>query len=236
MTPPSLPITKYTVYYGVVSKDYGQFCGLSRAAQVLGERWALMIVRDLTVSPRRFTDLHEGLPGIPTTVLTARLRELEESDVIMRRAARAPARGVLYELTPRGHDLQPILDALGRWGAGAMDAPQEGEVVTDSSLAAALRSAFRPGVLSGPLTFHVRSGEASAWATVRGDEVTVGPGGPSSEPDLTIDAGPELRLLLAGTLTAEETLASGGVTIAGSRQLLEEFTRSFHVPLSSPTP
>ena len=64
--------------------------------------------------PPRFTDLHEGLPGIPTTVLTNRLRELEESAVIMHRAAPDPARGVLYELTPRGHDLQPILDAVGR--------------------------------------------------------------------------------------------------------------------------
>ncbi|MCF2571470.1 winged helix-turn-helix transcriptional regulator [Brevibacterium sp. UCMA 11754] len=219
-----------------MSKDYGQFCGISRAAQVLGERWALMIVRDLTVSPRRFTDLHEGLPGIPTTVLTTRLRELEESAVITRRAAPAPARGVLYELTPRGHDLQPILDALGRWGAEAMDTPRESEVVTDSSLAAALRSAHRPDGPAGPLTYHVRSGAASAWATTCGDEVTVGPGEPSSDPELTINAGPELRLLLAGTLTPEEALASGDVTIAGSRHLLEEFSRSFHIPLSSSTP
>lgn len=219
-----------------MSKDYGQFCGISRAAQVLGERWALMIVRDLTVSPRRFTDLHEGLPGIPTTVLTARLRELEESAVITRRAAPAPARGVLYELTTRGHDLQPILDALGRWGAETMDTPREADVVTDSSLAAALRSAHRPGAPARLLTYHVRSGAASAWATTRGDEVTVGPGEPSSDPDLSIDAGPELRLLLAGTLTPEEALASGGVTLAGARRLLEEFTRSFRVPLASPTP
>ena len=218
-----------------MSKDYGQFCGISRAAQVLGERWALMVVRDLAVSPRRFTDLHEGLPGIPTTVLTTRLRQLEESAVVTRRAAPAPARGVLYELTPRGHDLQPILDALGRWGAETMDTPRDSEVVTDSSLASALRSAHRPGDLAEPLTYHVRSGEASAWATTRGDEVTVGPGEPSSDPDLTIDAGPELRLLLAGTLTPQEALASSGVTIAGARRLLEEFTRSFHVPLSSST-
>lgn len=219
-----------------MSKDYGQFCGLARAAQVLGERWALMIVRDLTVSARRFTDLHAGLPGIPTTVLTTRLRELEESAVITRRAAPSPARGVLYELTPRGRDLQPILDALGRWGAAAMDTPRESEVATDSSLASALRSAHRPGEDAGPLTYHVRSDAASAWATTCGDEVTVGPGEPSSDPDLTIEAGPELRRLLAGTLTPEQALAAGGVTLAGDRRLLEEFTRSFHVPLSSPTP
>lgn len=158
----ALSFVKWASEYEVRSKDYGQFCGLSRAASVLGERWALMIVRDLTVGARRFTDLQAGLPGIPTAVLTARLRELEGAGVVSRVAAPAPARGVLYELTPRGRELHPILDALGWWGARTMDAPRETEVVTDASLAAALRSAHTPGAVTGPLTFHVRSGGASA--------------------------------------------------------------------------
>lgn len=216
-----------------MSKDYGQFCGLSRAAAVLGERWALMIVRDLTVGPRRFTDLQAGLPGIPTAVLTARLRELEDAGAVRRVAAPAPARGVLYELTPRGRDLQPVLDALGRWGAAAMEAPRESETVTDASLAAALRSAHTPGAVTGPVTFHVRSGEASAWAAVHDEEVVVGVGAPERDADLILDAGPQLRLLLAGTLTPDEALASGGVAITGSRRLLDAFARAFHVPLAA---
>jgi DNA-binding MarR family transcriptional regulator len=166
-------------------------------------------------------------------VLTARLRELEDAGVVRRAAAPAPLRGVLYELTPHGRDLQPVLDAMGRWGAAAMEAPRDSEVVTDASLAAALRSAHTPGAVTGPLTFHVRSGEASAWAAVHDDEVVVGAGAPPRDADLTLDAGPQLRLLLAGDLTPDEALASGGVAITGSRRHLDAFARAFHVPLAA---
>src|SRR5690625_3904343 len=98
-------------------KEYGQFCGLARAASLLGERWALLVLRDLSIGPRRFTDLHQGLPGVPTSLLTTRLRELEEAGVVARTAHDSPGGGVLYRLTQHGEQLTPILDALGRWGA-----------------------------------------------------------------------------------------------------------------------
>lgn len=217
-----------------MSKDYRQFCGLSRAAAVLGERWALLLVRDLTVGARRFTDLQAGLPGIPAAVLTARLRELEGAGIVRR--APGPARGMLYELTARGNELEPILDALGRWGALTMEEPRDSEVVTDASLAAALRSARLSVAVPHSFTVHVRSGGAEAWAAVHDEGVVVGPGEPQRDADLVLDAGPQLRLLLAGTLTPDEALASGDLAITGDRRLLDAFVHAFRVPLAAHSP
>src|ERR1700737_2507239 len=98
-------------------RAYGQYCGLARALEIVGERWAILVIRDLLVGPRRFTDLHRGLPGIPTHILTARLKELEEAGVVRRRVLPRPANSIVYELTEYGHELEEALQALGRWGA-----------------------------------------------------------------------------------------------------------------------
>lgn len=214
-----------------MSKDYAQFCGLAKASSLLGERWSLLILRDLSVQPCRFKDLLEGLPGIPTSVLTTRLRDLQASRVVTRVAGARPGTGVLYALTQHGAALEPVLDALGRWGAATMGAPEPDEVVTDASLAVALRAAFRPGATSSAATYAVRTGTATAWATTTQDSVTIGAGAPELAPDLTIHCGPELRALLAGTLTPTAALTSGVVRIEGSPELLERFACAFRVPL-----
>lgn len=214
-----------------MSKDYRQFCGLARAAGVLGERWALLVVRDLTLGPRRFKDLGEGLPGVPTSVLTARLRELEQMGIVERRAAQQPGGGVVYALTPYGVELTPILDRLGRWGAQRMSAPAPEEIITSSSLAAALRAAYRPGAVTAAATCSIHVGPASAWAAMDGAEVTVDVGLPESTPDLIIHGGPQFRLLLAGRLSPAEAITSGAVEIEGPHAVLEDFVRAFHVPL-----
>src|ERR1700736_6026184 len=106
---------------------YGQYCGFSRALEVVGERWALLIVRDLLVGPKRFTDLQRGLPGIPSNVLTTRLKEFEESGIVLRRVLPRPGRGVAYELTEYGAELEEIVVRLGQWGARAMGDPRADE-------------------------------------------------------------------------------------------------------------
>ena len=98
----------------MVSRAYGQFCGFSRALEVVGERWALLIIRDLLVQPKRFTDLRRGLPGIPTNILTARLKELEAAGIVERRLLPRPDGSVVYELTAYGAELEEVVDALGR--------------------------------------------------------------------------------------------------------------------------
>lgn len=214
-----------------MSKDYGQFCGLAKAVQVLGERWALMIVRDLSVGARRFKELHEGLPGVPTTVLTTRLRELEQAGIVERAVPARPSRGLLYTLTPYGQELTPVLDALGQWGAKRMSAPSPHDIITDSSLAAALRTGFQPGKPAAAVTYLIHAGPATAWATTAGDSITVGTGEPDAVPDLTIHSGPQMRLLLAGELSSADALASGDFQIEGPRRALDTFVRTFHVPL-----
>ncbi|MDO5662464.1 MAG: helix-turn-helix domain-containing protein [Brachybacterium sp.] len=214
-----------------MSKDYHQFCGLAKAASVLGERWAILILRNLSLGTRRFGGLQDGLPGIPTTVLTTRLRELEEHGIVERVAAPFPERGVLYTLTGHGQDIAPILDALGRWGARRMAQPAESDVITHASLAGALRSAYHPGVLPNDVTVHVIAGPAQAWARTSDDNVTVGEGLPERAADLTITTGPEMRLLLAGQLTPSEALTSRAVSITGNRDLFALFPQAFNVPL-----
>src|SRR5882724_4734738 len=98
-------------------KTYGEFCSVARSLDVVGDRWALLVVRELLLGPRRFTDLIDGLPGVGTNVLSTRLRDLEAEGIIERTRVPSPTPAVLYELTDEGRDLKPVLDALGRWGA-----------------------------------------------------------------------------------------------------------------------
>ena len=97
-------------------KTYGEFCSLAKSLDVVGDRWALLVVRELLLGPRRFTDLHDGLPGVGTNVLSTRLRELEAEGIIDRTVVPSPTPAVLYELTDDGRELKPVLDAFSRWG------------------------------------------------------------------------------------------------------------------------
>lgn len=204
-------------------RSYGQYCGVARAADVIAERWALLIVRDLLVEPLRFGQLRDGL-GAPSNILTTRLKELEASGIVERAVAPAPARGVFYRLTDYGRDLEPIVDAIGLWGARRMDAPREGEQVSDWSLASALRVGWT-GACTRRTVWRVEAGSASAWAVTDPDApLSLGAGEPPEEPDVTL-GGPGLRRLLAGRRPAEVE--------ASDPALLPEFARCFCVPLDA---
>lgn len=212
-------------------RDYGQFCGLARAAETLGQRWTLLILRDLLVGPARYSDLLRGLPGIPTNVLSTRLKELEEDGIIVRTARRGSDRSVVYHVTQRGAELEPVLDALARWGAADMDAPREGEVVTDRSLASALRASAR-STASGRVNYTVRVAGAVAHASVHDGIVDVD-AGEHAHPDLTITGDSRLRDVLAGKLGPDAARASGAVSIQGDPALLREFADTFALPYST---
>ncbi|MFN8197297.1 MAG: helix-turn-helix domain-containing protein [Nakamurella multipartita] len=126
----------------MAARDYGQYCGVTRGLELVGERWALLIVRDLLVGPRRYGELAAGLPRIPSNILAARLKELQAAGVI-RRVPRS--RVIIYELTPYGRELEPIVLALGAWGFKAMGDPREDQIVTPDSMTMArgLRSGRR---------------------------------------------------------------------------------------------
>lgn len=214
-------------------RTYGQYCGVARAADILTERWALLIVRDLLVAPMRFGELRDAL-GIPSNILSARLKELEASDVVARAVVPAPGRGVVYRLTLYGHDLKPIIDAIGLWGARRMDDLRPNEVVTDYSLASALQVGWS-GRATRRTVWQVSAGPAAAWAITDPDcPLRYGANEAPERPDAVI-GGQGLRHFLAGRLQTDEALASRAITIeptapAGS-SLLREFGRAFTVPL-----
>ena len=211
------------------TRTYGQYCGFARAVEVVGERWAFLIIRDLLVSPKRFTDLHRGLPGIPTNILTARLKELEQAGVVQRKVLPRPEGSIVYELTDYGLELEDIVDRLGRWGAKAMREPRAGETVTVDSLQTALRSTFCPqsaaGVHAG---FELRFGEIIIHALVDDGSVKVGKGSLPA-PDLIIETGPALKALMAGEITPAAAIENGSVHLTGNPKLLTRFVDIFHV-------
>lgn len=211
------------------TRSYGQFCGFARALEVVGERWALMIVRDLLVAPKRFSDLLRGLPGIPTNVLTQRLKELEEGGVVQRAVLPRPERGVAYELTPYGVELQDVVLALGRWGAKSLDAPRDGETITVDSMITAMRTTFAPEAARNvKATFELHVGAVVIHAGVERGKLHVAPG-PASGPDLIIEAGPRLKALMSGEMTPAEAIKTRVVRLRGNRRLLSTFAEIFRV-------
>jgi DNA-binding HxlR family transcriptional regulator len=129
-------------------RRYGQFCPLAKALDVLGERWTLLIVRELLSGPKRYTDLREGLPGLATDLLATRLRELQETGVIDRREVPPPTPATVYELTERGHALEPAILELARWGRPLLRDPAD-DRLPDSALLLGLQVAFHPDAAVG---------------------------------------------------------------------------------------
>ncbi|GLW70558.1 hypothetical protein Kpho02_28570 [Kitasatospora phosalacinea] len=112
-------------------RSYDQYCAVARALDAVGERWSLLIVRELLGGPRRYTDLHADLPGVSTDILATRLKQLEGEGLVERRRLERPANATVYELTPRGAELRPVLDALARWGGPDLGEPRPTDAVRE---------------------------------------------------------------------------------------------------------
>ncbi|WP_062295441.1 winged helix-turn-helix transcriptional regulator [Demequina maris] len=211
----------------MAARDYGQYCGVTRALELVGERWALLIIRDLLVGPRRYGELAAGLPRIPSNILAARLKELQAAGVI-RRIPRL--RTIVYELTPYGRELEPVVLALGAWGFKAMGEPRDEQVITPDSMTMALRTAFRPQVSATlPATAYAASlGPADLLIRVDGRALEVVRGdGPA---DLAFAAGPGIRDVISGELAPERAIATGVVEVLrGPDALLDRFASTFHL-------
>src|SRR5215211_5082018 len=137
-------------------KSYREFCTVARALDAVGERWALLVVRELLLGPRRYTDLLEGLPGIGTNVLAARLRELEAAGIAERKHLPPPTPVTVYELTDRGRALRPVLDELARWGLADLDVPHGDEAVESRWFVLGLAATIHPDADLAGTTFELR--------------------------------------------------------------------------------
>jgi DNA-binding HxlR family transcriptional regulator len=211
------------------NRSYGQYCGLARALEMVGERWALLIVRDLLVGPRRFSDLRRGLAKIPSNVLSGRLKELEESGVVRRRLLARPETGFEYELTEYGRGMEEAVLALGRWGACSLGDPRAGERVTTDSMIMALRTTFQPQAARGvSVSYALHLGDLTIHARIDDGALTVG-AGPLADADLIIETGPALRGLLAGEISAAAAVQHGDVHLTGERALFDTFLDLFQI-------
>jgi DNA-binding HxlR family transcriptional regulator len=211
----------------MAAREYGQYCGLTRAVELVGERWSLLIVRDLLVGPRRYGELAAGLPRIPTNILATRLKELQAAGLLRR----VPhSRVIVYELTPYGRELEPVVLALGAWGFKAMGDPRPEQIVTPDSMTMALRTAFRPLVAAElpPTAYAAHFGPAELLVRVDGRSLDVTRGdGPA---DLAFAAGPGIREVISGELSAGRAIASGVVEVLEGRgELLDRFADTFHL-------
>ena len=205
-----------------MSRTYGDRCGVARALDVMGERWALLVVRELLLGPKRFTDLRQGLPHVGPDVLSQRLRELAAAGVLRRDRLPPPAASQVYELTERGRELEPVILALGRWGS-AEPAAADGAFGPDSAMLA-LKTMFDPGA-AGSLdaTYELRLGNQRFRARVRDGRLDI-LRGTAEDADATIETDPGT---LAEVVWRGADLDASAVTITGDRRAVTRFLRLF---------
>ena len=201
-------------------RSYHEYCSVARALDVVGERWTLLIVRELLARGAcRYTDLRAGLPGIATNLLATRLRELEEAGVVEREEAPPPVATTLFRLTDRGLALRPVLDALGRWGVPLMREAGE-DAFRAQWLALPVRMFLSdncPG--DPPVTIQIHAGDESAVVEVASGTVTLRTG-EARDPDASLAGPPQLVLaVLSGRLTPAAA-AGQGLRCAGSAAVL----------------
>ncbi len=212
-------------------RRYGQTCSVARALDELGERWTLLIVRDLLVAPRRYSDLLEGLPGLGTNLLADRLRRMQQEGIVERTVLRTEPAGHGYRLTAKGRALEPVILALARWAlAWGRDAQPEALDRPDWTVVA-LRATFRPVEAAGVHeTYQFRIGDTCFHARVDDGRVRTALG-EADAPDLVFDCDPEtFRALTRGSLTLEGARAGGQLAVEGSDEALGRLARIFAPP------
>lgn len=211
----------------ITRRGYGQFCALSRAIEAVGERWGLLIVRDLLVSAKTSAQLAAGLPRIPAELLRTRLREFEGLDIV--RATAQPDGDTRYELTGDGEELREAVYALGRWGARLLDEPRRGEIVTMDAMITSMCASFDAKAANGVrVTYQIELGELLLYAVVDDATLRVAPGSLPA-PDLVLRTGTELKALMFGQLDPIEAVETGAVSVDGDPRLLVLFTKLFHI-------
>ncbi|GAA2119504.1 winged helix-turn-helix transcriptional regulator [Actinomadura napierensis] len=218
------------------TRTYGEACATAHALDLIGERWALLVVRELLFGPKRFTDLRAGLPNAGPNRLSRRLRELEGLGLVRRRKLAPPSASWVYELTDWGRELEPILVELGRWGRRSPFRDLDAHVSSDAIMLA-LRNDFSPAAGDRlDVTYAIRFGEDHYVARAADGRLGIERGDADS-PDTSIDTDTTtLKSLMIGSLDLEEALHSGRVTLSGDRKAFERLLAAFSRPEIAPTP
>ncbi|MEU6572359.1 helix-turn-helix domain-containing protein [Streptomyces sp. NPDC046805] len=202
-------------------RSYDQYCSAARALDLVGDRWTLLIVRELLAGPRRYTDLHADLPGVSTDVLASRLKDMERDGLTTRRRLPPPGVAYVYELTPRGRELLPILQALGEWGRPALGDRRPTDAVRAHWFALPLLHAIEEaleGAIEGECLleveleeghFHLHIGPEDG-APVYGD----GPAPSAPEARLALDAD-TCTAVTRGELGVLDAVRAGRISVTG---------------------
>ena len=215
-------------------RTYDDGCAAAHALDLVGERWALLVVRELLLGPKRFTDLKAGLPGASPNVLSQRLRELEGAGIVRRRKLPPPAASRVYELTEWGEELEPVIVRLGRWGARSPSKPRDAALGVDS-LVLSFRTMFDPRAAEGlTASYELRFGEDQFHAVVDDSRFEISRGS-ADRPDAIIETDSDTlaALVYAGRPVAE-AVESGDLKVEGDGSAVERFLGLF--PLPEPAP
>jgi DNA-binding HxlR family transcriptional regulator/putative sterol carrier protein len=203
-------------------RSYNQYCGVARAMDVLGERWTLLIVRELLTGPKRFKDLLEGLPGIGTNLLTARLKDLEGYSVVRRVTLPPPAASRVYELTELGRSLEPVVMGLARWGLTFLGASREEDDRQPAWAMVALKSVLNSeatGETRETYEFRVDDEVFHVWIADGETEVRQGS---AADPDLVVRSDTQTFLAVAaGRIEPTEAVRAGAIGTEGDRDARE---------------
>lgn len=217
-------------------RRYEDACAVAHALDLVGDRWALLVLRELLLGPRRFSDLRAGLPGISANVLTQRLEGLETAGLLRRRRLPSPAAVQVYELTPWGYESEPIFQALGRWAARS-PAHDPSLPISAVSLMLSLRTMLDPGRAEGlDARIGFRLGEEGFLAHLAGGRIEIARDAPERA-DLVFAGTPSV---LAGAIYGGQPLvaleAQGALRIEGDRTLAERFVTLFPLPPKAARP
>ena len=213
-------------------RTYGDGCGIAHGLDLIGERWALLVVRELLLGPKRFTDLRGGLPNVSPNVLAQRLRELEAAAVVRRRKLPPPAGSWTYELTEWGEQLKPIVMSLGSWALRSPAFPGNDAPVSMDSVILALGTFFDAGAAEGiSVRYELRLGEHTFHVRVADQTIELGRGG-TADADAIIETDVRtLRALIWEGLELEDAVQAGDVEIEGNRDGVARFLELFPQPV-----
>ena len=207
-------------------RTYGDGCAIAHGLDLVGERWALLLVRELLLGPKRFTDLKRGLPNASPNVISERLRELEQAGVVRRDKLPPPAGSRVYQLTEWGRELEDLVMSLGHWAARSPSQPRTAPIGADS-IVLALRARFDPDAADGlRASYELRLGEDRFRIAVSDDQLDVARGG-TERPDATIDTDPDT---LNAVLWDGRPLADAQIRIEGDHAAVERLLRLFPMP------
>jgi DNA-binding HxlR family transcriptional regulator len=209
-----------------VKRSYEDSCGIARTLDVVGERWALLVVRELLLGPKRFTDLRVGLPRIGPDMLAARLRELEDARLVVQRRLPPPAARTVYELTARGRELEPVLHALGRWGSRQplhLDPPP----LSPDATVVAMQTMIEPDPAARPCVIALRL-DGHEFSLLADADRLVARTGSGVAPEATVETDPvTLSAVLWHGLDVDRAIADGRLAIDGdgraARSLLNRY-------------